>query len=88
MTIINYLLRFRLRDGSSSWYAMAAWDQEDTEGRDALVNQPEIRLPSPARLLDRIATRDAFLSAVEDQSLRMCSPVTVHILAKSNPSGG
>jgi Domain of unknown function (DUF4861) len=34
---INYLFRFRLHDGKASWYAMAAWDQEDTEGREVSV---------------------------------------------------
>jgi hypothetical protein len=70
---------------------MAAWDQEDTEGREVPevpVYKTEVRFPSGARLLDTIVTRDAFLSAVKDQSLRMHSRVKVHTLAKSGPTGG
>jgi hypothetical protein len=50
-------------------------------------SKPEVRSPSAARLPDTIATRDAFLSAVKDQSLRMHSRVTVLMLAKSTPTG-
>ncbi len=80
---LNDLLRFRLRDGKASWYAMAAWDQEDTERRELPVNKQEERYRLfPARLPDSIATKGAFLSAVKEQSSRMREPVVVHIISK------
>ena len=87
---LNHLFRFRLHDGKASWYATAAWDQEDTEQREvAVVNQQGAHFHRSAlRLPDSIATRDAFLSAVKDQSLRMRAPVIVRILSNSNTPGG
>jgi hypothetical protein len=86
----NHLFKFRPHEGKASWYATAAWDQEGTEQRDvAVVNKQGAHFyPSPLRLPDSIATRDALLSAVKDQSLRMRAPVRVRILPNSNIPGG
>jgi hypothetical protein len=86
---LNDLFRFRLHDGKAGWYAMAAWDQEDTEQHDESLNKEGTHFhSSPARLPDSISTKGAFLSAVKDQAVRMGSPVVVHILSNSNSTGG
>src|SRR6266849_1450692 len=86
---LNDLFRFRLHDGKAGWYAMAAWDQEDTEQHDESLNKEGTHFhSSPARLPDSISTKGAFLSAVRDQAVRMRSPVVIHIVSNSNSTGG
>jgi hypothetical protein len=86
---LNDLFRFRLHDGKAGWYAMAAWDQEDTEQYDESVNKQGTHFHLPAiPLPDSISTKGAFLSAVKDQALRMRSPIIVHVLPNSNSTGG
>lgn len=65
---VDDLLTFTLRDGTATWYAMAAWDREDTE-----------QVPPPA-VSGAITTNDSFLAAVKGQSSRMRSPTIVKIL--------
>ena len=86
---LNDLFRFRLHDGKAGWYAMAAWDQEDTEQYDESVNKQGTHFHLPAiPLPDSISTKGAFLSAVKDQALRMRSPIIVHVLPSSSSTGG
>jgi hypothetical protein len=81
---LNDLLRFSIHDGRASWYAMAAWDQEDTEQRDDSAKSGTRFHASLSRLADSISTRAAFLAAVEDQSIRMSRPLKIQILSQAN----
>jgi unsaturated chondroitin disaccharide hydrolase len=73
----NHLLEFHLQGGSAAWYAMAAWDQEDSN-RKIAGDQQSFVLPS-----DAIATREQFLKAVRDQADRIERPTTFQILSTS-----
>jgi hypothetical protein len=83
---VNGLLRFVPRDGTASWFAMAAWDQENSERHKSSTAKTEVRAEELAtRPPETVATQDAFLAIVKDQALRMDSPVKVKVL--SAPSG-
>jgi unsaturated chondroitin disaccharide hydrolase len=73
----NHLVEFHLRGGSATWYAMAAWDQEDSN-RKIVGDQQSFVLPS-----DAIASREQFLKAVQEQADRIELPTTFQILSKS-----
>jgi unsaturated chondroitin disaccharide hydrolase len=83
----NHLLKFHLENGRAMWYAMAAWDQEGTNRRIGFGNQHEMQAGQSLVLPpDGISTQQAFVAAVEDQAMRMVSPVDVHFLSES-PAG-
>jgi unsaturated chondroitin disaccharide hydrolase len=83
----NHLVDFKLSDGSQSWYAIAAWDQEGSNRRIAYGNRKEkgqhqsLILPS-----DAIRSREEFLNAVQEQAERMAQPAGVHIVSDSASS--
>jgi unsaturated chondroitin disaccharide hydrolase len=78
----NHLVELHLLDGSASWYAMAAWDQEDSNRKIAADNQSFVLPP------DAIVTREQFLDAVRQEADRLALPTTFQILSKSaNPEG-
>ena len=80
----NHLVVFHLKDGSTAWYAMAAWDQEGSNRKIGFRNElekqehPPLVLPS-----DGIRNRDQFLSAVKEQAGRMELPTTLRILSSA-----
>jgi unsaturated chondroitin disaccharide hydrolase len=80
----NHLVVFHLKDGSATWYAMAAWDQEGSNRKTGYWNQlekkehPSLVLPS-----DGVRNRDQFLSAVKAQAGRMELPTTFRILSSA-----
>jgi len=79
---LNHLLEFHLRGGSAKWYAMAAWDQEDSNMKIGGAQQSFVLPP------DAVATREQFLKAVREQASRMELPTTFEILSKhASPEG-
>lgn len=80
----NHLIKFALENGTASWYAIAAWDQEGSNrrenfgaqtsenGRESLVFPP-----------DGLKTEAEFIAAVKSQAERMASPLAVKILSSS-----
>ena len=80
----NHLIKFKLSEGSQSWYTISAWDQEGSNRRVGHGNQKEdgqhqsLILPS-----DAIRTREQFLSAVQEQADRMAKPAGVQILSST-----
>ena len=64
----NYLMRFAPQKEEVSWYALAAWDQERTDGNDSS---------------GLIANKEAFLKLVKDQAQRVAEPVKLHVLGTS-----
>ncbi len=74
---LNHLLEFRLQGGSATWYAMAAWDQENSN-RKIARDQQSFVLPS-----DAIATREQFLKAVQERADQIELPTTFNIVSKS-----
>jgi len=73
---LNHLVEFRLKGGTASWYAMAAWDQEGSN-RKIARDQQSFVLPS-----DGIATREQFLTAVAEEVDRIERPAAARILSK------
>jgi unsaturated chondroitin disaccharide hydrolase len=81
---LNHFLKFNLQDGTASWYAMAAWDQEGsnrlaslTEDKDDAARQTIVLPP------DSIRIQEEFVSALNDQAERMSNPVGTRILSKA-----
>jgi unsaturated chondroitin disaccharide hydrolase len=83
----NHLIDFKLSEGSQSWYAIAAWDQEGSNRRVGHGNQKEegphqsLVLPS-----DAITSREEFLSAVKEQAERMAEPAGIRIVSAAASS--
>jgi unsaturated chondroitin disaccharide hydrolase len=78
----NHILRFRTKDGVATWYVMAAWDQEGTNRRVGFGNQREEHQNQSLVLPpDGVTTKATFMSAVDDQAVRMKSPIDVHVLS-------
>lgn len=78
----NQLVKFRLRNGAATWYAMAAWDQEGTNRLADVGNQKgEAARLSLVLPPDGLRTQDAFLNAVKSQGERMTSALNVHVLS-------
>ncbi len=70
---VNYLVRFAPQTGDVTWYAMAAWDQENkTEKKSSM------EIMSAA-----ISSKEAFLALVKEQGRRMVQPVNVRVLTGS-----
>src|SRR3984957_3855680 len=67
----NHLVLLHLLDGSASWYAMAAWDQEGSNRKIAADNQSFVLPP------DAIVTREQFLDAVRQEADRLALPTTM-----------
>ncbi|HTC94124.1 MAG TPA: DUF4861 family protein [Terriglobales bacterium] len=78
----NHLLTFPLRQGSATWYAAAAWDQEASNNRVGFGNQKETHQNS-SRIMPSTAltTQQQFLDFVKERAARMSTPVTVKILS-------
>src|SRR5713101_8052720 len=83
----NHLVDFKLSNGSQSWYTIAAWDQEGSNGRVVYGNRKEkgqrqsLILPS-----DAIRSREEFLNSVQEQAERLARPAGVHIVSDSASS--
>jgi len=83
----NHFIDFKLSEGSQSWYAIAAWDQEGSNRRVGHGNQKEegphqsLILPSEA-----IKSREEFLSAVKQQAERMAEPTGIRIVSTAPSS--
>lgn len=81
----NYLFKFVPKRGVASWYAMAAWDQENTEPDWSSATGLQKNSPAVGRGLPQsIATREGFLMLVKDQALRMSQPVKVKFLSATS----
>lgn len=80
----NYLLKFVPQEGTASWYALAAWDQENTEpDRSSATGPVNPSHPVGVGMPESFTTKGDFLALVEDQALRMSQPVKVRILLGS-----
>lgn len=80
----DYLLTFPLKNGSASWYSLAAWDQEGTNDPVPTIGAREPR-DYVARVTDigNITTQDQLLTCVKAVAERIKSPVTVKILSSA-----
>ena len=80
----DYLFTFPLKNGTASWYALAAWDQEATNDPIAVLGAREPR-EYVARVagVDNIATEEQLLSYVKEIARRMKSPATTKILSSA-----
>lgn len=80
----NYVLTFALKNGTASWYTMAAWDQESTNNPTPVEAGGD---PSKyVNVIDsdqRITTEDQFLAAVSAQAARIEHPAVVRILSSA-----
>ena len=62
---VNYLVRFAPQKQEVSWYALAAWDQEEANGNDSS---------------GVIRNRNEFLKLVKEQARTVAEPVKVHVI--------
>jgi len=78
----DYLLTFPLKNGSASWYSLAAWDQESTNDPVPTIGAKEPR-DYVARVTDlgNITSQDQLLGYIKDVAGRMKSPAMVKILS-------
>lgn len=81
----NYLLTFHPRQGSATWYTMAAWDQENTN-----IPVPVVSAPKEARYYisrsepqSAIRTKDEFITSVHETAARFSDPAAVKILSST-----
>jgi hypothetical protein len=72
----NNLLRFAPQNGDVTWYAMAAWDQENkTEKKSSIF-----------KMSAAITNKEGFLALVKDQAVRMADPVKVQVTGEIGQS--
>ncbi len=81
---MNHLLRFTPRPGKLTWYAMAAWDQENVDrdqssAQAAAADSQAPKVHSPEAPMNK----EAFFSLVRDEALRISQPPSIHILLDS-----
>ena len=78
----DYLFTFPLKNGTASWYSLAAWDQEGTNDPLPVLGAREPR-EYVARVAgaDNIATQSQLLAYVDDIAQRMKSPATTRMLS-------
>jgi unsaturated chondroitin disaccharide hydrolase len=80
----NHLVSFKLNNGSQSWYAIAAWDQEASNRLVGFgtptgqAQQQSLVLPS-----DAIRTREQFLNEVREQAERIAQPAEVRFVSEA-----
>ncbi len=78
----DYLYTFPLKNGSASWYSLAAWDQEGTNDP---IPVPGAREPREyvARVagIDNITSKDELISYVKEMAARMKAPAGVKLLS-------
>src|SRR5207302_3549921 len=80
----DYLFTFPLKNGSASWYSLAAWDQEGTNDPIAVDDAREARY-YVARVadIDHVTSREQFLAYVKQVASRLTTPVTVKVLSSA-----
>lgn len=78
----DYLFVFPLKNGSASWYSLAAWDQEGTNDPIGVVGAREPR-EYVARVsdIDHATTQEQLVTCVKEIAERMKSPAAVKILS-------
>lgn len=78
----NHLLKFEPRAGKATWFALAGWDQENTEGNKSSGNKSNAdRHQIEPRFSETSMNKEVFFSIVRNQALRMAQPTKIHILA-------
>jgi unsaturated chondroitin disaccharide hydrolase len=78
----DYLFTFPLKDGTASWYAMAAWDQEGTNDPIAVVGAREPRdVVARAADVGNVTSQEQFMAAVKEVASRMRTAASVKILS-------
>jgi unsaturated chondroitin disaccharide hydrolase len=82
---LNLLVRPQLKDGTTSWYVLAAWDQEESENISERATEADARyrygtLSLPASPLK---TREGFNSLVEETARRLARPAQVSLISRS-----
>jgi unsaturated chondroitin disaccharide hydrolase len=86
--VANRLLYFPLANGTATWYAAAAWDQEGVEDRVSMGKPDDMRRFVQRELSSSttITSQKAFLDSVEETAARLNSPATVKLLSpKAEP---
>ncbi len=79
----NLLRTFELRNGVASWYALAAWEQENSNNRLGFGVQKEAK-ENASRVLPAygaITTKDEFVALVKESAARINAPAVVKIVS-------
>ncbi|HEY6308552.1 MAG TPA: DUF4861 family protein [Candidatus Angelobacter sp.] len=80
----NHLLTFSAEAGSASWYTLAAWDEEGSNDRVSMINDPELQeraslvTPHPG-----LRTKDEFIQAMQKIARSFDSPVRFKVLSST-----
>ena len=81
----DYLFTFPLRNGTASWYSLAAWDQEGTNDPVPTTGAREPRdFVVRVANLGNVTTQDQLLAYVKDIAGRMKSPAQVKLLSTAS----
>ncbi|MDT5121497.1 MAG: hypothetical protein QOC96_979 [Acidobacteriota bacterium] len=83
---LNLLVQPAFVNGTASWYALAAWDQEESESLTTSATSAAERyrngsLITPSNAIS--TTRESFIELVEQTSRRLTQPAQVSILSAS-----
>jgi unsaturated chondroitin disaccharide hydrolase len=80
----DYLFTFPLKNGSASWYSLAAWDQEGTNDPISVGGGGEPRY-YVARYadIDHVTSQEELLAYVKQVASRLKAPVTVKVLSSA-----
>jgi unsaturated chondroitin disaccharide hydrolase len=78
----NYLFTFPLKNGSASWYSLAAWDQEGTNEQLPVDGARELRYyVTRAADVDRVTTQEELVSYVKQVAGQLSAPAIIKILS-------
>jgi unsaturated chondroitin disaccharide hydrolase len=78
----NHLLTFSAQEGSASWYTLSAWDEEGSNDRVSITNNPEVE--DRASLVTPhtgIRSRGEFAQSVEKIARSLDNPAQVKLLS-------
>jgi unsaturated chondroitin disaccharide hydrolase len=78
----DYLFTFPLKNGSASWYSLAAWDQEGTNDPIPVEGGHEPRdYVAPVADMDRVTSQGQLIEEVKAVAARMKRPAEIKILS-------
>jgi unsaturated chondroitin disaccharide hydrolase len=78
----NYLFTFPLKNGTASWYSLAAWDQEGTNEQIPVNGAPELRdYLTRVADVDRVTSQEKLVTYVKQVAGRLRAPAIIKILS-------
>jgi unsaturated chondroitin disaccharide hydrolase len=85
----NYLLTFPLKNGTVSWYSLAAWDQEGTNDQVSVDSAREQRYyVTRVADVDHVTSQEELVTCVQQEAGRLRAPAIVKILSTTEETQG